>query len=108
MTNSIIDKIHKSPYKLVCVSSGGGTDAISKLLKVPGASNTIIESYIPYSKKSMDLYLNKKPDYYCSLQTSLSMCGNAYNKCANIVKDSNISIGISITASLKTTYKKIL
>ncbi len=51
-----IAKIHESAYKLVIVSSGGGTNAISSLLKVPGASNTILESYIPYSKKSMDLF----------------------------------------------------
>ena len=47
----IVKKIHASPYKLTLVSSGGGTNAISELLKVPGASKTILESYIPYSKK---------------------------------------------------------
>ena len=41
------------------VSSGGGTNAISELLKTPGASKTILETYIPYSMKSMDLYINK-------------------------------------------------
>ena len=68
----IIKKIHKSPYKITFVSSGGGTNAISALLKVPGASNTVLESYIPYSKESMDSFLNKKPDHYCSLDTSVS------------------------------------
>ena len=51
----IINKIHSSPFKLTIVSSGGGTNAISALLKVPGASNTILESYIPYSKESICL-----------------------------------------------------
>jgi len=48
----LIRQIHESKYKITFVSSGGGTNAISSLLKVPGASNTILESYIPYSKKS--------------------------------------------------------
>ena len=51
---NLIQKIHESKFKLTFVSSGGGTNAISSLLKVPGASNTVLESYIPYSKKSMD------------------------------------------------------
>ena len=50
----IIQKIHQSPFKVTIVSSGGGTEAISSLLQVPGASNTILESYIPYAKESMD------------------------------------------------------
>ena len=69
----LIKKIHESKYKITYVSSGGGTNAISSLLRVPGASNTILETYVPYSKKSMDLFLNKKPDHYCSLNTCLSM-----------------------------------
>ena len=39
---SLIQKIHESKYKITYVSSGGGTNAISSFLKVPGASNTIL------------------------------------------------------------------
>ena len=74
----IVKKIHSSSFKLTFVSSGGGTNAISSLLKVPGASNTILESYIPYSKESMDAFLNKKVDHYCSLNTCLSQASNSY------------------------------
>ena len=104
----IVEKIHSSPFKLVIVSSGGGTNAISSLLKVPGASNTILESYIPYSKESMNEFLNSKPDHYCSLDTCLSMAANAYKKSTKINKQSKSKhlLGIAITASLATTYKK--
>ena len=30
----IIEKIHSSPYRFVLISSGGGTNAISEILKV--------------------------------------------------------------------------
>ena len=105
----LIKKIHQSPFKVTIVSSGGGTEAISSLLQVPGASNTILESYIPYAKESMDAYLNKKPDHYCSMQTCLSMAANAYKSCSKIAGEtkSKYLIGISITASLATTYTKI-
>ena len=60
----IVKSIHDSPFKLTYVSSGGGTNAISSLLEVPGASNTILESYIPYSKESMNTFLNKEVKKY--------------------------------------------
>ena len=105
----LIKKIHHSKFKLTYISSGGGTNAISSLLKVPGASNTILETYVPYSKKSMDLFLNKKPDHYCSLNTCLSMAANAYKKCMDIEPETKTKylVGVAVTASLATTYKKI-
>jgi nicotinamide mononucleotide (NMN) deamidase PncC len=104
-----ISKIHESAYKLVIVSSGGGTNAISSLLEVPGASNTVLESYIPYAKESLDAYLNKTPDHYCSLNTSLSMAARAFQKAKKIMPNTNPKylLGISVTASLVTTYKKL-
>ena len=36
-----IKKIHNSSYRFVIISSGGGTNAISEILKVPGASNSV-------------------------------------------------------------------
>ena len=104
-----ISEIHKSPFKIVIVSSGGGSNAISSLLEVPGASNTILESYIPYAKESLDAYLKKQPDHYCSLDTSLSMAAKAFQKAKKIMPktDPKFLLGISVTASLVTTYKKM-
>ena len=104
----IVNKIHASPYKLTIVSSGGGTNAISALLEVAGASNTILESHIPYSKESMDTFLNKKPDHYCSLDTCLNMAANAYKKSKEVDSESKTKhlLGIAITANLATTYEK--
>ena len=62
-----IKQIHKSGIRFVIVSSGGGSNAIASLLKVPGASNSVLESYIPYSRESLDFYLMKEPDLYLSL-----------------------------------------
>jgi hypothetical protein len=57
----------------------------------------------------MDVFLNKKPDHYCSLDTCLSMAANAYKKCMDIDKEckKKYLIGVSVTASLATTYAKI-
>ena len=61
----IIQKIHSSSFRFVLVSSGGGTNAISEILKVPGASKSVLEAYVPYAKESLDYYL-------CLLYTSPS------------------------------------
>tara|TARA_Y100000590_G_C15622834_1_gene978243 strand:- start:293 stop:1411 length:1119 start_codon:yes stop_codon:yes gene_type:complete len=104
----LISEIHASKLKLVIVSSGGGTDAIASLLKHPGSSKTVLEAYIPYAQESLDYYLLKKPDQYCSLDTTLSMAAKAYSAAKQIDKNNNIKdlVGIAITATLSTTYKK--
>lgn len=108
VTKKAISEIHKSDFKFVIVSSGGGSNAIGTLLKVPGASNSILEAYIPYAKESLDFYLMKKPDSYCSLDTTTRMAARAYSAAKKIDQTSNIKnlFGVAITATLSTNYKK--
>ena len=110
MTNNIklIQKIHESKYKITFVSSGGGTDAISALLRVPGASKSVLEAYVPYAKESLDYYLLKKPDKYCSEDTTLSIAAKAFSAAKKIDPKEHPSkiLGIGITASLATDYIK--
>lgn len=104
-----IESIHNGPFKFVYVSSGGGSTAISDFLKVPGASNTILESYIPYSRESMDEYLGIKPSHYCGLQTTINMAMIAYNRAQKLAPDVSREhlLGAAVTATLSTTYEKL-
>ena len=104
----IIQKIHSSPFRFVLVSSGGGTNAISEILKVPGASKSVLEAYVPYAKESLDYYLLKQPDHYCSLGTTLSMAAKAYSAAKKIDPNTNPKnlLGVAVTASLATNYSK--
>lgn len=104
----LIQKIHSSGYRFVTVSSGGGTDAISALLRVPGASKSVLEAYVPYAKESLDYYLLKKPDKYCSEDTTLSIAAKAFSAAKKIDPKEHPSkiLGIGITASLATDYIK--
>jgi len=103
-----IKDIHESIFKFVIVSSGGGSNAIGTLLKVPGASNSILEAYIPYAKESLDFYLMRKPESYCSLDTTTRMAARAYSAAKKIDQQSDIKnlFGIAITATLSTNYEK--
>ena len=104
-----IQSIHTGPFKLVYVSSGGGSTAISDFLKVPGASNTILESYIPYSRESMDEYLGIKPSHYCGLQTTINMAMIAFERAQKLAPDTKREhlLGAAVTATLSTTYEKL-
>ena len=104
----IIQKIHSSPFRFVLVSSGGGTNAISEILKVAGASESVLEAYVPYAKESLDYYLLKQPDHYCSLDTTLSMAAKAYSAAKKISPGTNPKnlLGVAVTASLATNYSK--
>ena len=103
-----ITKIHNSSFRFVMVSSGGGTNAISEILKVPGASKSVLEAYVPYAKESLDYYLLKQPDQYCSLNTTLSMAAKAYSAAKKIDPHTHPSylLGVAVTASLATNYSK--
>ena len=103
-----ITNIHESEFKFVIVSSGGGSNAIGSLLKVPGASNSILEAYIPYAKESLDFYLMKKPESYCSLDTTTRMAARAYSAAKKIDQKTNIEklFGVAISATLSTNYEK--
>ena len=104
-----IQAIHTGPFKLVYVSSGGGSTAISDFLKVPGASNTILESYIPYSRESMDEYLGIRPSHYCGLQTTINMAMIAFQRAQKLAPDAKREhlLGAAVTATLSTTYEKL-
>ena len=104
----IIKKIHNSPFRFVIVSSGSGTNAISNILKVPGASQSVLEAHVPYAKESIDHYLLKEPDHYCSLDTTLSIAAKAYSAAKKIDQNSHPKnlLGIAVTASLATNYTK--
>ena len=75
---TIIQAIHATNIKIVLVSSGGGTNAIASFLRQPGASNTILESYINYSRESLEHYLLRRHPsqiqliiFHCNLLDSL-------------------------------------
>ena len=52
-----IERIHECDVKIVLSVSGAGSKALSWLLEVPGASNSILEANVPYSEKSMSSFL---------------------------------------------------
>ncbi|MGL6226257.1 MAG: adenylyltransferase/cytidyltransferase family protein [Thermoguttaceae bacterium] len=76
----LIQQLHRSPKQLVLASSGGGSLAISDLLTVPGASQTLIEAHVPYSAESVARFIGSAPVHYCSSQTARQLAMTCFKR----------------------------
>ncbi len=101
MDNSFIELIHQGDEKFAIVLAGGGSSAISRLLEVPGASNTLLSAFIPYHEVEMNQYLGGKPDSACSSQTARALAMVAWQRAKAIVPGRR-TFGIGVTAALAT------
>ncbi|GIW93494.1 MAG: hypothetical protein KatS3mg110_1535 [Pirellulaceae bacterium] len=73
-----IRQIHDSGHCGVLAITGGGSGALSDLLTVPGASRSILEALVPYSRPSLGAFLGAVPAQACSQHTARSMAMAAF------------------------------
>ena len=76
----LIFQIHKSPCKVVLAITGGGAEIIGELLRHGSGSATVLDAVVPYSTGSMDRFLGRKPEKYCSEKTARLMAMVAYQR----------------------------
>ena len=89
------------------VSSGGGSDTLSRLLAVPGASRTILEAVVPYSQQAMRRWLGGTPDQFCSPRTARAMAMSAFHRACEYESPEGYPLaGLGVTASLATDRPK--
>uniref|UniRef100_A0A804IPG3 Cytidyltransferase-like domain-containing protein n=1 Tax=Musa acuminata subsp. malaccensis TaxID=214687 RepID=A0A804IPG3_MUSAM len=108
-----VDAIHSTPTKAVVYLSGGASQALGWLMSLPGASNTILEVVVPYSKNSMTQLLGKVRllNPACSLHSFFSFLIYGYSYVINTFqsmfgKAGLPVLGVGFTGSLATTYTK--
>ena len=105
-----IEKIHAGPHQLVLAITGGGSRAISDLLQVPGASNSLLEAIVPYSHSALSDWLEGEPDSFCSRETVLSMATVAWHRARGLARGSGLAdddcLGGACTASLGSAEPK--
>ena len=104
--HGLIECIHISPRMAVIMVTGGGTSALTWLLSVPGASNTVIEAVVPYSAASLADLLGREPAQAVSKETARSMAGAAYRRALSLRKDGTSVAGIACTATIATGRPK--
>lgn len=100
-----IEAIHQAPIHVVLAVTGGGTGAGSWLLAVPGASRTVLELIVPYHEQALGEYLGRRPEQFCSPETSQAMARRAFERAAWLLPRQAV-LGVGCTASLATDRPK--
>jgi len=109
----LVSAIHATPFKVVLAVTGGGSASISELLKVAGASNTLLEAIVPYSESSLKDYIEsaliRKNGSFsiqqsCSMDTARKMAMAAWKRALMLdpMADHDDLMGIGCTAALST------
>lgn len=102
----LVRQIHDTPQKIVLYITGGGSGAVSELLRVPGASRTLLEAVVPYTARALDDLLGGPPEHYCSPATARSMAVAAYHRALALREADEPVAGIGCTASLASDRPK--
>ncbi|KAJ0962668.1 hypothetical protein J5N97_027790 [Dioscorea zingiberensis] len=103
---ALVEAIHASSAQAVLYISGGASQALGWLLSVPGASSTVLEVVVPYSKISMAQLLGKMPAKFTSQQTAEEMALLAFNRALKLSKPGSRVIGVGFTGSLASSRPK--
>lgn len=106
MTQQLIQALHDHPAKIVLVIAGAGTQALSDILGVSGASRTLLEAIVPYSAASFDEFLEQTPSQYVSAQTARLMAGRALTRARWLHPNHTPVIGLACTATVITDRPK--
>ncbi len=102
----LIETIHDCSSRVVLVAAGAGTQALSDLLGVAGATRTLLEALVPYSEASFDEFLGQKPPQYVSDETAHLLAGRAFTRARWLDSEANPQIGLACTATIITDRPK--
>ena len=107
---NLITRIHASDnFKGSLVVTGCGSMSIAWLFSIPGSSKTLLSAYVPYSKKSLELYLGKHLTNHVSEKEALSIADVAYNNTLKFINTSEKDIkvfGIGCTGAIATNRNR--
>nr|GMD13645.1 Cytidyltransferase-like domain-containing protein [Ipomoea batatas] len=103
---ALVEAIHSTPTQAVLYISGGASQALGWLMSVPGASNTVLEAVVPYSRMSMIQLLGKVPAQSASQQTAEDMSLLAYNRALKLSKPGLPALGVGFTGALASLQPK--
>jgi hypothetical protein len=102
----IVSAIHDSGRRVVIAITGGGSGAVSELLRVPGGSRTLLEAIVPYHIDSLVELLGREPDPACTAETASAMARRALRRAAQLCRDDVPLVGLGATASLASDRPK--
>ncbi len=101
----LAQQVHASGTRLVLAVTGGGSQAISALVGVPGASRSVLAAFVPYAAAALDELLGARPEEYCSAATARAMAMAAYCRARQYAPADRVC-GVACTASLASDRPK--
>ncbi|CAL1392239.1 unnamed protein product [Linum trigynum] len=104
---AVVEAIHSTPSQAAIYLSGGASQSLGLLMSVPGATSTVLEALVPYSRVSMVDLLGKIPASYCSQQTAEEMALLAYNRALKLSSPGAPVVGVGFTGSLASSRPKL-
>ena len=103
---ALVQKLHASPRMGVFAVAGAGTQAISWLLGVAGASRTVLELTVPYSPNALAEFVGYEPEQAVSPETALDMAQAAYRRALRLREGGEPVAGVACTATIATDRPK--
>jgi nicotinamide mononucleotide (NMN) deamidase PncC len=97
-----IAEMHASGRQAVLAITGGGSGAISELLRVPGGSRLLLEALVPYDSRALTTFLGFEPEQACSVETAVAMAQRARERAAKFAPTGAQLVGLGATAGLVT------
>jgi hypothetical protein len=73
----LIESLEHDGSRIVIVSTGGGSAAISHLASTPGASAVVLEAVVPYAREAVDRLLGGPQETYCSSRAARRLAAGA-------------------------------
>lgn len=98
----MVVKLHARPHKAVVAAAGAGSSALSWLLGVEGASRTLLEAQVPYSRRAMVELVGTEPEQYVAPETARAMAKAAYRRGLVLREDDSPIVGVACTAAIAT------
>lgn len=98
--HQLISAIQASGRKAGLAITGGGSGAISELLRVPGGSRLLIEAQVPYDEQALAMFLGFAPAQASSATTAIAMARAARARSARLVPANTDLVGLGATAAL--------
>ena len=96
----LISALHASGRKAALAIAGGGSGAVSELLRVPGGSRLLIEAQVPYDALALATFLGFAPAQACSADTAIAMARSARGRAARLVPADADTVGLGASAAL--------
>jgi nicotinic acid mononucleotide adenylyltransferase len=96
----LISTVQASGPKAALAITGGGSGAISELLRVPGGSRLMIEAQVPYDEQALATFLGFAPAQASSADTAIAMARTARARAVRLVSADTDLVGLGATAAL--------